>query len=79
MPPYHPKDVKSSKWTPFEPMIHVFTPIKSEWKPKDRSWVLNDEKERKARLELLESHLPPLVYKRRDFKGFIEKEKNKKN
>lgn len=43
LPPYRPKDVTSKNWTPFEPMIHVFTPRNSKWNVKQRLW--RDEKE----------------------------------
>jgi len=38
MPAYNPKDVTGTPWRPYEPRIHVFTPINSEWRPEYRSW-----------------------------------------
>jgi len=33
MPRYQPKDVTGTPWRAFEPMLHIFTPRYSQWKP----------------------------------------------
>jgi len=38
LPAYQPKDVTGTPWRPFEPRIHVFTPMYSEWRPENRLW-----------------------------------------
>ena len=52
VPPYHPKDVTSKNWTPFEPMIHIFTPKKSKWSLKKRLWREGKRIEKQKRKNL---------------------------
>lgn len=58
MPPYHPKDVTSQNWTPFEPIIYIFTPKGSVWKPEKRAWRPKKEEEMKLMKNVTEC--PPV-------------------
>lgn len=43
MPRYQPKDVTGTPWRPFEPMINVFTPIGTEWRPEHLLSVVRED------------------------------------